>query len=277
MAEEILCTIKDGIATVTMNRPEKRNAMNTAILEGLTNSFHQLETNPEVRVVVIRGSGKAFCSGLDLREMSSRQASGGDPETSVTKVFQQIERSRHPTIAMVQGDALAGGCELALHCDLRVASEAARFGMPLARLGLVVPFPLGQKLVEILGPAFTKQILLTGQPIDAKRAYEIGMIQILLTVQPIDAKRAYEIGMIHQLVSTGELEAATLTLARTIADNAPLSLAGMKATILRTTALRETINYQDLAEMVNRARKSADAQEGVKAMLEKRKPAFRGE
>jgi enoyl-CoA hydratase len=257
VAEEILCTIKDGIATVTMNRPEKRNAMNTAVLEGLTNSFHRLETNPEVRVVVIRGAGKAFCSGLDLREMSSRQAGGGDPETGVTKVFQQIERSRHPTIAMVQGDALAGGCELALHCDLRVASEAARFGMPLARLGLVVPFPLGQKLVEILGPAFTKQILFTGQPIDAKRAYEIGMI--------------------HQLVSASELEAATLTLARTIADNAPLSLAGMKATILRSISLRETINYQDLAEMVNRARKSADAQEGVKAMLEKRKPVFRGE
>ncbi len=257
MAEEILCTIKDGIATVTMNRPEKRNAMNTAILEGLTNSFHQLETNPEVRVVVIRGAGKAFCSGLDLRELSSRQTGGGDPETGVTKIFQQIERSRHPTIAMVQGDALAGGCELALHCDLRVASEAARFGMPLARLGLVVPFPLGQKLVEIIGPAFTKQILLTGQPIDAKRAYEIGMI--------------------HQLVSASELEAATLTLARTIADNAPLALAGMKATILRSISLRETINYQDLAEMVNRARKSADAQEGVKAMLEKRKPVFRGE
>jgi enoyl-CoA hydratase/carnithine racemase len=257
VAEEILCTIKDGIATVTMNRPEKRNAMNTAILDGLTNSFHQLETNPEVRVVVIRGAGKAFCSGLDLREMSSRQAGGGDPETGVTKVFQQIERSRHPTIAMVQGDALAGGCELALHCDLRVASEAARFGMPLARLGLVVPFPLAQKLVEVIGPAFTKQLLFTGHPIDAKRAYEIGMI--------------------HQLVSASELEAATFTLARTIADNAPLSLAGMKATILRAISLRETINYQDLAEIVNRARKSADAQEGVKAMLEKRKPVFRGE
>jgi enoyl-CoA hydratase/carnithine racemase len=158
---------------------------------------------------------------------------------------------------MVHGDALAGGCELALHCDLRVASEGARFGMPLARLGLVVPFPLGQKLVEIIGPAFTKQILFTGQPIDAKRAYEIGMI--------------------HQLVSSSELEAATSTLARTIADNAPLSLAGMKATILRAISLRETIDFRDLGELVNRARKSADAQEGVKAMLEKRKPVFRGE
>ena len=257
MAEEILCTIKDGIATVTLNRPEKRNALNTAVIEGLVRHFHALETNKEVRVVIVRGEGKAFCSGLDLRELSSRQQGDGDPESGVVKVFQQIERSRHPTIAMVHGDALAGGCELALHCDLRVASDAARFGMPLARLGLIVPFPLGQKLVEIIGPAFTKQILFTGQPIDAKRAYEIGMI--------------------HQLVSAAELEAATYALAQTIADNAPLSLAGMKATILRTISLRETINHQDLSEMVNRARKSVDAQEGVKAMLEKRKPVFRGE
>jgi enoyl-CoA hydratase/carnithine racemase len=256
VANEILYTIKDGIATVTLNRPEKRNALNIALLDGMTDIFQRLETDPDVRAVVIRGEGKAFCSGLDLRELSSRQAGDGDPETGVTKVFQQIERSRHPTIAMVQGDALAGGCELALHCDLRVASEEARFGMPLARLGLVVPFPLGQKLVEIIGPAFTKQILFTGQPIDAKRAYEIGMI--------------------HQLVSASELEAATYTLARTIADNAPLSLSGMKATILRAISLRETIDYKDLAELANRARKSADAQEGVKAMLEKRKPLFRG-
>jgi len=254
---EILCSLRDGIATVTLNRPEKRNALNTAVLEGLTNTFHQLETNTAVRVVVIRGEGKAFCSGLDLRELSSRQQGDADPETGVTKVFQQIERSRHPTIAMVQGDALAGGCELALHCDLRVASDAARFGMPLARLGLIVPFPLGQKLVEIIGPAFTKQILFTGQPIDAKRAYEIGMI--------------------HQLVSAGELETATSTLARTIADNAPLSLAGLKATILRAISLRETIEARDLHDLANRARQSSDAKEGVQAMLEKRKPVFRGE
>src|SRR5712692_4354239 len=240
-----------------MNRPEKRNAMNTAILEGLTNSFHQLETNPEVRVVVIRGAGKAFCSGLDLRELSSRQSGGGDPETGVTKVFQQIERSRHPTIAMVQGDALAGGCELALHCDLRLASEAARFAMPLARLGLVVPFPLGQKLVEIIGPAFTRQILLTGQPVDARRAYEMGMV--------------------HTVVPGAELERATYDLARIIAGNAPLSLAGIKATIRRSAALRDRIEHADLDELARRARASADAREGVRAMLGKRKPIFRGE
>ena len=253
---EILCTVTDGIATITMNRPEKRNALNTTLIDGFRTMFQQLETNPEVRVVVIRGEGKAFCSGIDLRELSSRQHADADPETGVVQIFQQIERSRHPTIAMVQGDALAGGCELALHCDLRVVADVARFGMPLARLGLIVPFPLGQKLVEIVGPAFTKQILLTGQPIDAKRAYEIGMI--------------------HQLVSPSELEHATYALARTIADNAPLSLAGMKAMILRAISTRETIEAKDLHDMVTRARKSDDAKEGVLAMLEKRKPAFRG-
>lgn len=257
MSEEILCSIKDGIATLTLNRPEKRNALNVAVLEGLTHTFQQLEADTNVRVVIIRGEGKAFCSGLDLRELSARQGGSGDPESGVVQIFQQIERSRHPTIAMVQGDAIAGGCELALHCDLRVASHEARFAMPLARLGLIVPFALGQKLVEIIGPAFTKQILLTGQPFDAKRAYEIGMI--------------------HQLVAAGELEAATYALARTIADNAPLSLAGLKTTIQRAISLRETIDHADVDALAHRARKSADAQEGVKAMLEKRKPVFRGE
>jgi enoyl-CoA hydratase/carnithine racemase len=257
VADEILFALKDGIATITMNRPEKRNALNTMLLEGFNSILSHVEESKEARVVVIRGEGKAFCSGIDLRELSSRQTAGADPETSVVHIFQRIERSRIPTIAMVHGDALAGGCELALHCDLRVAAEPARIGMPLARLGLIVPFPLGQKLVEIIGPAFTKQILLTGQPITATRAYEIGMV--------------------HQLVSASELENATYELARTIADNAPLSLAGMKATILRAISLRETIDHKDLHEMVSRARKSADAQEGVKAMLEKRKPVFRGE
>ncbi|MGE0682160.1 MAG: enoyl-CoA hydratase/isomerase family protein [Candidatus Binatia bacterium] len=258
MADEILFSLKDGVATITMNRPEKRNALNTVLLEGFNRILSHVEESQEARVVVIRGEGKAFCSGIDLRELSARQAGQqGDPETGVVQIFQRIERSRIPTIAMVHGDALAGGCELALHCDLRVAAEPARFGMPLARLGLIVPFPLGQKLVEIIGPAFTKQILLTGHPIDAKRAYEIGMV--------------------HQLVPAGELESATYELARTIADNAPLSLTGMKATILRSISLRDTIDHKDLDQLVRNARKSTDAQEGVKAMLEKRKPVFRGE
>jgi enoyl-CoA hydratase/carnithine racemase len=168
-----------------------------------------------------------------------------------------VERSKHPTIAALHGDAIAGGCELALHCDLRVAAEPARLGMPLARIGLVIPFPLGQKLVEIIGPAHTRHLLFTGQPIDARRAYEIGMV--------------------HQVVSADELSTAVQALARRIADNAPLSLAGIKASILRATSAREQIVHHDLDAAATKARTSADAQEGRRAMLEKRKPAFRGE
>jgi len=257
MADELLLGVDGGIATITLNRPEKRNALNRAVLEGLRRRFDELEGTDGVRVVVVRGAGPAFCSGMDLREMEERPASGADPESGVTEVLQRIERSRHPTIAVIHGDALAGGCELALHCDLRIAAEGARLGMPLARIGLVVPFPLGQKLVEIVGPAFTRELLFTGRPVGARRAYEMGMV--------------------HQVVPAVELEASTSALARAVADNAPLSLAGMKATILRAASLRERIEHQDLDDLARRARQSADAHEGRQAMLAKRKPRFRGE
>ena len=256
MADEILCAIADGIATLTLNRPDKRNAMNSALLDALRRYFDELEDHRDVRVIVVRGAGTAFCSGMDLNELSRRQAEA-DPETGVTAVLQRIERSRHPTIALVHGDAFAGGCELALHCDLRVAAEAARFAMPLARLGIVVPFPLGQKLLEIVGPAAAREILLTARPFDARRAFEIGMV--------------------HRVVPPAEIEATTYEMARAIAGNAPLSLAGMKAMIQRAISQREGIDHADLDAMVTRARKSADAREGVRAMLEKRRPTFRGE
>jgi enoyl-CoA hydratase/carnithine racemase len=257
MADEIVWRVEEGIATVTLNRPEKRNAMNAALLAALHACLDALDASREVRVVVVRGAGPAFCAGMDLREMEARQGAALDPEHGVIQVLQRLERSRHPTIAMVHGDAMAGGCELALHCDLRVAAEPARFGMPLARIGLVVPFPLGQKLVEIIGPAYTRELLFTGRPISARRAHEIGLV--------------------HDVVPAEELEGAIAALARTIADNAPLALAGIKATILRATSLRERIDHADLDELVARARRSADASEGRRAMLEKRRPVFRGE
>jgi enoyl-CoA hydratase/carnithine racemase len=129
--------------------------------------------------------------------------------------------------------------------------------MPLARIGLVVPFLLGQKLVEIVGPAYSRELLFTGRPIAARRAYEIGMV--------------------HQVAPAAELPSATYALARTVADNAPLSLTGIKATLLRAVSLRERIDHADLDALVQRARGSADASEGRRAMLEKRRPVFRGE
>lgn len=259
MSDELLCSVENGVATVTMNRPEKRNAMNGAMLDQFAEIFTQLETDRAVRVVVIRGEGPVFSAGRDLREMRGRQEGqgSGDPDKGVVEVFQQVASSRHPVIAMVQGDALAGGCELALHCDLRVVSTKARFGMPLARIGLVINYPLVAKLVEIIGPAFTKQILLTAQPFSAARAYEIGMV--------------------HQLVEPEQLEGATAALAATIAANAPLSLLGMKQIINRVAANEPPADIADLDALVLRSRDSADAREGVRAFTEKRQPVFIGE
>jgi enoyl-CoA hydratase/carnithine racemase len=256
MADEVLWRVEDGIATITLNRPDRRNAMNAALLGGLRASVDALDDRPDVRVIVVRGAGAAFCAGMDLREMEQR-GGASDPEADVVGVLQRFESARQPTIALVHGDAIAGGCELALHCDLRVAADVARFGMPLARIGLVVPFALGQKLLEIVGPAQARQLLLTGRPVDAARAFEIGMV--------------------HQVVPAAEVEGATYALARTIAGNAPLALAGMKATIQRALSRRDGIPHADLDALAARARRSADASEGRRAMLDKRRPVFRGE
>jgi enoyl-CoA hydratase/carnithine racemase len=257
MSDEVLWTVADGVATITLNRGDKRNAMNAALLSALRDCVDALDGRADVRVVVVRGAGPAFCAGMDLREMEARQGAPVDGDTALIPVLQRVERCRHPTIAMVHGDALAGGLELALHCDLRVAADVARFGMPLARLGLIVPFPLGQKIVEIVGPAHARQLLLTGRPLDARRAHAIGMV--------------------HEVVPAAELERVTGDLARTLAENAPLSLAGMKLVIHRALGPREGIAHGDLDALARQARQSADASEGRRAMLEKRKPLFRGE
>ncbi len=257
MADEILLRVDDdGVATVTLNRPEKRNAMNPPLIDGLRAAFDQLEARDDVRVVVVRGAGPAFCAGMDLRAMEAAPARGADPEEGVVALLQRIERSRHPTIALVHGDAFAGGCELALHCDLRVAADVARFAMPLARIGLLVPFPLLQKLVEVIGAAHTRHLLFTGRPVDADRAYQIGMV--------------------HEVVPAAQAEAAAYRLARAIAANAPLTLAGTKAGLARALSPRDTVAHTDLDALALRARTSADASEGRRAMLEKRPPKFRG-
>lgn len=257
MPPEVLCTVAERIATVRLNRPDKRNALSTSLLDALAAVLDALERDAGVRVVIIGGEGSAFCSGMDLDELLSRRDEAADPEERVIEVFRQVERCRHPTVAMVQGDAFAGGCELALHCDFRVAAAEARFAMPLARIGIVLPFPLVQKLVEIVGTAAAREVLLTGRPVAAARALAMGMV--------------------HRVVPRLELRSAVYELARGVADNAPLSLRGLKASIIRAAGVSTAADHADLDALVREVRRSADAAEGIRAVLEKRRPEFRGE
>ena len=257
MTDEVLLENRDGILLVTMNRPEKRNAMSSTMLRRLHEVFASVGQDAAVRVVVVRGNGRSFCTGLDLGEMeAAKKASGTIALTGIDDVFRVLEVVPQPTIAAVQGEAIAGGCELALHCDIRVAAANARFAMPLAKLGLSVPFPLVQKLVERLGSAATAELLFTGEPYAGARLYELGMV--------------------NRLVEPDALDSTALDLAARIASNAPLSLRALKKAIARTRAPSQAIDFRDLLDEVRQLAASEDMLEGVRAIREKRKPKFQG-
>jgi len=254
---EVELTRRDGILTVTMNRPEKRNAMSSTMLSRMAEVFSGLEQDEETRVVVVRGEGRSFCAGLDLGELAAaRSAKGSVALTEIEDVFHELERVPQPTIAMVQGEAIAGGCELALHCDLRVAAEDVKFAMPLAKLGIALPFPLIQKLLDTIGTAHTKELLFTADFFRADRAAALHMV--------------------NRLVPLADLEKTAYDLAATIAANAPLSVRAFKRVIFRANAFRRTIEHEDYHKEVARIAKSEDVIEGVAAMREKRKPRFTG-
>ena len=244
----------DGaVRTVTLNRPEKRNALNREMLALLREAFETMPAADE-RVTVIRSTGGVFCAGLDLRE---RARTLGMPGASpVEPILEAIEHYPLPVVAVVQGDAIAGGNELALHCDLVVASTAARFGMSLAQLGLAPTWFLAKKLLEVCGPVTSREVLLLGDPLTAERMHALGAIS---RVAPPD-----------------ELEDAASALIQRLAANAPLSLRAMKALLVREMTFRAGIEHGDVDDLVRTARRSADAQEGIAARMEKRTPTFKG-
>jgi enoyl-CoA hydratase/carnithine racemase len=258
MATPELLVSRDGpIVTITLNRPEKRNALTVPMLEAFYDAVKSVATTPEVRVLVVGGAGKAFCAGLDLKEMGlARRPDGSVEYPEIEGALHELERCPVPTIAMMQGDAIAGGLELALHCDLRVAGAGARMGMPLAKIGLVVPFPLTQKLLDTVGTVRTKEMLFTGALLDAQSALAAGLVT--------------------RVVPDAELETATRALAADIAANAPLSLRTMKAAINEANAFRNPQPSAELAAQAATTRKSEDLQEGLRAVFEKRRAVFHG-
>lgn len=243
--------IHGAVRTVLLNRPEKRNALDSEMLAELAAAFRKLP-GPDERLAVIRARGPVFCAGLDLRSDEEIPASS----LLIEQALHAIEIYPLPVVAVVQGDAIAGGNELALHCDIVMASTAARFGMSLAQIGLAPSWFLTKKLMEVAGPVGTRKMLLLGDPVPAARMCELGIIA--------------------ETVPPAELEEKASAVIGRLAANAPLSLKAMKAMIVRQMKFRDDIPHEDVDRLVNEASGSADAKEGRAALFEKRRANFRG-
>lgn len=249
--EKIRVAIADGVRTVTLARADKRNALDTDMLDALTATFRRTPDKDE-RLTVVRADGTVFCSGLDLRV----RGAGTVGAASIETMLHALENYPLPVVAVVQGDAIAGGNELALHCDFVVAAETARFGMSLAKIGLAPTWFLAKKIVEIAGPVGAREILLLGD---------------LLT-----AARMHDLGLIARVAPPEKLEAAAQQIITRLAANAPLSLRAMKAVLVRAMTFRDAIPHADVDALVRAASESADAREGIAALLEKRPAQFTG-
>lgn len=264
METDILLTEKkDHVATLTLNRPEKRNSLSPDLLLGLHQVLGELAGDKDTRVVVIRGTGeKAFSSGYDIAAIPTRVSPELQErlkkENPLQIALNSVSNFPYPVIAMLNGYAFGAGCELAVSCDLRVGCDDIRMGMPPVKLGLVYPVSGLLRFVRLVGLARTREIFFTGRYFDARRAREMGLVDYLL---PRD-----------------ELEAFTFDLAAEIAGNAPLAVKGTKR-ILNMLAESENLDpdqMQEAERIVAEAFNSEDLKEGQTAFLEKRKPAFKG-
>ena len=251
--EKALIKSNGFVKTVILNRPEKRNALDLEMLEVLY-EFFSAEPAASDRVVVIRGEGPSFCSGIDLAEREKKPSTGS--VSPVERVFHAMEMYPLPIVSVVQGAAIAGGCEMALHSEFVIATDTAKFGMSLAQIGLAPNWFLTKKLLEVAGPVNTREILLLGNPVSAQWMYERGAIS--------------------RVVPPNEMEAAVDEIITRLSKNAPLSLRAMKALIIRELAFRDNIEHSDVDGLVVKARSSEDAKEGIRARLEKREPVFNG-
>ncbi len=259
-ASQVSIDTHDYITTVIINRPEKRNALTYDLFRELRSTMIRLGDDPQTRVVVIRGAGtRAFSAGMDLSDVLTGIKEHPDAPIDhelVHGAMQAVEAHPNPVIAMINGDAFAGGCELALHCDFRFMADHARIGMPLAKRGLLIPFPLVQKLVHMVGPVATSEILLQGAPLSAQRAYDLNMV--------------------HQVLASEQLESAAMALATELAANAPVSVRGFKQMIAAATRADAERHAQAMHELMVQGMNSADAKEGLQAFLEKRLPQYTG-
>jgi enoyl-CoA hydratase/carnithine racemase len=256
--ETLLVDVRDGVATVTLNRPEARNALNRTLIRELGEALEALDLDAGARAIVLRGAGdRAFCAGADLKGMFHEAPilEARAQYAGLARILDGIPRMRTPVIGQVHGYALAGGCGLAAACDVVVASDDAVFGLPEIKLGLL---PL-MVLAPILRAAAPKRVL-----------------QLVLTGAELPAREALAIGLVGQVVPRAELGPAVQAMARTLAGYSPATLAIAKEAFYTALELDHAKALPYLRDLLTIVARSEDAQEGIAAFLEKRPPCWTG-
>ena len=256
--ENLLLERNDAYAVVTLNRPKVMNALNRALFAELDDAFTALSTDADVRAIILTGAGeKAFAAGADISELATVSAAEGQQLAQRgQKVFRKIETCGKPVIAAINGFALGGGCELAMACTLRIASERARLGQPEVKLGLLPGYGGTQRLPRLVGKGAALKLLLTGDMVGAEEAFRIGMVD---EVVPAEA-----------LMSRVE------TLARALAQQAPLAVAACLRAVDGGYDLPIEAGLELEASLFGLACATEDKAEGTRAFLEKRAPVWKG-
>ena len=256
--ETILYDVADGVATVTLNRPEVHNAMNERMRQELTRCFGDLATSDEARVVVVTGAGdRAFSGGADIREFVEPQVPVRFRESRKRVDFRQaMDRCPQPIIGAIRGYALGGGLELALACDIRIAGEDAQLGLTEVNLAIIPGGGGTQRLPRLIGRGRALEMILTGARIDAREAWRIGLVE--------------------RVVPAADVLAAARELARTLAEKAPVALRYAKEAVVKGLELPLADGLRLENDLAALLRTTEDRVEGAKAFLEKRKPRFTG-
>lgn len=256
--ETLLCDRRDRIAFVTINRPDKLNALNAQAKSELQQLFLDIQHDAEIDVVIVTGAGeKAFVAGTDIKELADLDEQKGRLFSEGGQdVFNLIENLGKPVIAAVNGYALGGGAELVLACHVRIASDNAKFGQPEVNLGIIPGYGGTQRLARLVGKGRALELILTGESIDAQEAYRIGLVNKVVTLPEL-MKSAET--MAQKIIGKGQVAVR-------------LALKAVNATQEFSLASGQTFE----AELFGRCCASEDFKEGTSAFLEKRKPAFKG-
>ncbi|MCA9080977.1 MAG: enoyl-CoA hydratase [Planctomycetaceae bacterium] len=254
---ELLVTTNTGVTTLQLNRPERRHALSLSLLQALDAALQTVADDRSVRAVVIASSGKVFCSGHDLGEMTGRDASEYEELfRTCSQVMQRIHQIPQPVIARVQGYATAAGCQLVAACDLAVAAESAQFATPGVKIGLFCTTPM-VPLVRNIAPKLAMEMLLTGQPLSAQQALAAGLV--------------------NRVVSEDQLDATIAEFTSAICQSSPLTVAIGKRAFYEQLPLDEPTAYCQAVETMTSNALAHDAQEGISAFLQKRPPQWTGE